>query len=255
MNLNFPLILVVLTAVSGLIALIDILFFAKKRKDKKMPMIFDYARSFFPVFLIVLIIRSFIVQPYRVPTGSLEPTVLPHDFIVVSQFTYGLRLPVLNKKILNIGEPKTGDIAVFRFPGDPSVDYIKRVVGVPGDHIVYQNKTLTINGKKMPQKFVKDGFDTEPGMPNIAAQVREENLNGVKHQILIHQDASESENYNFTVPKDYYFMMGDNRDGSADSRYWGFVPENNLVGKAKIIWFSWDAHKFNVRWSRIGKVL
>jgi len=256
MNLNFPLILVILTAVSGLIALFDILFLAKKRKDKKMPVIIDYARSFFPVFLIVLVIRSFVVQPYRVPTGSLEPSVLPNDFIVVSQFAYGLRLPVLNTKVLNIGKPKRGDIAVFRFPARPSVDFVKRVIGVPGDHIIYKNKILFINGKKMTQKYVKDSFDTEPGMPNIAAQVRDEDLEGIQHQILINANSTmPAETYDFIVPKGYYFMMGDNRDDSGDSRFWGFVPEKNLVGKAMMIWLSWDSHKFNVRWSRIGTIL
>jgi len=257
MNVDFPLILVILTFLCGLIWLIDVLFLAKKRKltGKKMPVWIDYGRSFFPVFLIVLIIRSFIIQPYRVPTGSLEPTILPNDFVAVNQFAYGLRLPVLNTKILNIGEPKRGDIVVFRFPGDPRVDYVKRVIGVPGDHVVYKNRTLYINGKKISQKLLQEGQDIEP-TGNIPSQVKEENLMGVKHQILLHETGyEENGSVNIVVPKGMYFMMGDNRDGSGDSRYWGFVAEKYLVGKAFLIWLSWDSNKHRIRWSRIGTIL
>ncbi len=257
MNLDFPLILVCLTFFSGVIWFFDARFFRVKREklNRNEPWYVDYARSLFPVFLIVLIIRSFIVQPYRVPSGSLEPTILPNDFIIVNQFAYGLRLPVLDTKILSIGEPKRGDIAVFRYPARPNINYIKRVIGVPGDHVVYHDKQLTINGKLISQKFLKNTVDIEPG-GNIPSELREENLNTVKHNILVHKDGSqELIPVDITVPKGMYFMMGDNRDNSGDSRFWGFVPEKNLVGKGEIIWMSWDGKKHRVRWHRIGNRL
>jgi signal peptidase I len=255
MHFNFPLILVILTVVSGLIWLIDMLFFARRRKAeaKKMPVLIDYARSFFPILLVVLIIRSFIIQPFRVPTGSLEPTILPNEFVLVNQFAYGLRLPAINTKVFNVGEPKKGDIVVFRFPPNPKVDFIKRVVGTPGDHVVYKNKVLYINGKEMKQTYTKDGVDIEPE-GNIPVQVKEENLSGVKHDIILRKDddGSVGTEVDVVVPKKMYFMMGDNRDGSADSRYWGFVPEANLDGKGFFIWLSWDSSKHRIRWNRVG---
>lgn len=254
MTIDFPFVLTMLVIISGIIALIDILFFAKKRKisGKKQPIIFEYARSFFPILLLVWGIRSFLVQPYRVPTGSLEPTVLPGDFIVVNQFSYGLRLPVLNKKLVSIGEPKTGDIVLFRWPPNPSTIYVKRVIGVPGDHVIYKNKVLTINGKVMSQESLGSAFDFEPGDPPIPSQLKEENLNGIKHKILLSNQDRKAPVYDIVVPKNMYFMVGDNRDDSGDSRMWGFVPEANLVGKAFGIWMSWDSDKSTVRWQRIG---
>lgn len=253
----FQLILVILTGFSGLIYLTDVLFIAKKRKkaEKKMPIAIDYARSFFPIFLIVLVIRSFIIQPYRVPTGSLEPTILPNDFVAVSQFAYGLRLPLTNKKILSIGEPKKGDIAVFRYPLDPHIDYIKRVIGTPGDHIIYKNRTLYINGKKLDQKFLRNSADFEPPNTYIPASVKQETINHVTHKILVWKKNGNMTEFDLIVPKGQYFMMGDNRDNSGDSRYWGFVPEKDLVGKAFIIWFSWNSRHYKVRWHRIGTKL
>jgi signal peptidase I len=257
MNVNFPLILVIATFLTGLIYLIDVLLLAKRRKksNKKMPWWVDYARSFFPVLLIVLVIRSFIVQPFRVPTGSLEPTVLPNDFVAVNQFAYGLRLPVLNTKILSIGEPKRGDIVVFRYPIDPKVDYVKRMIGVPGDHVVYKNKILTINGKEMSQRFLHKGMDFEPPDVYIPVDVKEEDLSGIKHEILVRREGGNWGRVDLVVPEGQYFVMGDNRDNSADSRYWGFVPEENLIGKAFLIWLSWDSTRHWVRWSRIGTKL
>ncbi len=249
---DVPLVLTLLVLISGIVALSDILFFAKRRgAGKDMPVVFEYARSFFPIFLLVLLIRSFLIQPYRVPTGSLEPTVLPGDFIIVNQYAYGLRLPVLNYKILDIGEPKRGDITLFRYPNDPSVIFVKRVIGLPGDHIVYVNKTLVINGKVMRQTSfgteleIGDGF-YEP------VQVRLEHLDGADHKIFIKPGRRESEFIDLIVPKNSYFMMGDNRDNSNDSREWGVVPEENLVGKAFGVWMSWDSINKRVRFSRIG---
>ena len=258
MNIDFPLILTSLVLLSGMVALIDLLFLRKKRQlaAKKDPVIVDYARSFFPILLIVLIIRSFIIQPYRVPTGSLEPTVLPGDFIAVEQYSYGMRLPVIHTKILNVGEPKVGDIALFRWPVDPSKIFVKRVIGTPGDHIVYKDKVLYINGKVATQSYIGEGLDSEPGMPSLPVIEKQENLMGMKHLIQVKSTGGATQNYDFVVPKKMYFMMGDNRDNSEDSRFWGFVPENDLVGKAFIIWMSWDSdadwlHK--IRWHRIGE--
>ena len=252
---DFPLILTGLVFLTGFITLIDVLFFSKKRERmrKEEPWFIDYPKSFFPVLLIILLIRSFLIQPYRVPSGSLEPTVLPGDFIAVNQFAYGLRLPVLNKKIYAIGEPKLGDIALFRWPIDPSIIFVKRVIGVPGDHIIYKDKKLTINGKLAEQQFLGQDTDKETFVP---VKKLSENLpNDIKHNIFIRANTNNGQNFEVTVPKDSYFMMGDNRDGSDDSRYWGFVPEANLVGKAFVIWMSWDKNAKLVRFNRLGTVL
>lgn len=250
--MNFALILLILSAVTGFIALLDILFWARKRPaDQKPVRIIEYSRSFFPVFFIVLLLRSFLIEPFRIPTGSLEPTLLVGDFVAVNKFAYGVRLPVWEKKVLSIADPKTGDIAVFRWPPDPSYDYIKRVIGVPGDKISYQNKVLTINGKEAKQKFVEYTIDESSGR---AVAKYQEDLNGVTHDIFIRADIPVN-NFEVVVPEGSYFMMGDNRDDSADSRFWGFVPENYLRGKAFFVWMSWNNKTYNVRWSKVGHVI
>ncbi len=256
-DFNFAFYLTAVTALSGLIMLIDSLFLAKKRraKGKPMPLVIDYARSFFPVLLLVWVIRSFIAQPYRVPTGSLEPTILPGDFIVVSQFSYGLRLPVLDSKIIPVSEPKRGDIVCFRWPVDTKVVFVKRVIGLPGDHIVYKNKMLYINGVLADQKLISKSFDVEPGGRQYPAYLKSENLVGVQHDILVQINGGDSTHYDVVVPPGHYFMMGDNRDDSDDSRMWGFVPEENLIGKAIFIMMSWDSENHRVRWTRIGEVI
>ena len=254
--IDFAFILTLCVLITGIISLIDILFWARKRKkDAKQPIIIEYSRSFFPVLLIVLLIRSFLIQPYRVPSGSLQPTVLPGDFIAVSQFAYGLRLPVLNYKIIKIGEPKRGDIALFRWPDNPSIVFIKRVVGIPGDHIVYRNRILRINGKIADQKLIGSTLDIEPDSVPVPVQDKIENLLGVKHHIFLREVSGDMGTVDTIVPKGFYFMMGDNRDASDDSRYWGFVPEENLIGKALVIWMSWDGEDHNIRWHRIGKTV
>ncbi len=272
MNINFELILTVAVLITGMIWLLDVLFLASRRKRKvaaaaaanvseeqlqklgTMSLIVEYSRSFFPILLIVLLIRSFLVQPFRVPTGSLEPTVMPGDFIAVNQYAYGLRLPVLHTKALKVGEPKVGDIVVFRWPPNPSIDYVKRVIGVPGDHVVYKNKVLYINGKKAPQTLIGDAFDIEPQTP-VPVLEKQEDLMGVKHMIFVRPNYNESGDFSVVVPKGEYFMMGDNRDNSSDSRFWGFVPEHNIIGKAFLVWMSWDSHDKSVRWKRIGTVI
>jgi signal peptidase I len=189
-----------------------------------------------------------------VPTGSLEPTVLPGDFIAVNQFCYGLRLPVFNNKILNIGEPKVGDIALFRYPKDPSIIYVKRVIGTPGDHISYKNKILTINGFKAKQTSEGMSLDHVEDF-SVPVQVNSETLPTVEHKVFIRDGFNQNKDFDLIVPPHQYFMMGDNRDDSDDSRSWGFVPEQNLIGKAFAIWLSWDREQNSIRFARMGKLI
>lgn len=254
-HFDFPFLLTAVVIVSGFIALLDKLFLAKRRKENDLikPWYIEYANSFFPILLVVLLIRSFIVQPYRVPSGSLEPTVAPGDFIAVNQFVYGLRLPVLNTKVYAIGEPKLGDIALFHWPVDTSTILVKRFIGMPGDHIEYKNKQLIINGKIAPQKELGLALDYEVTPPATVHQRMETLPNGVEHAIFINPKRNNDENFDLIVPDGSYFVMGDNRDNSNDSRYWGFVPEENLIGKVFASWMSWDSINHTVRWNRIGK--
>lgn len=213
----------------------------------------EWCKSFFPVLLLVLIIRSFLFSPYVVPTGSLEPTVLPGDFVVANKFAYGLRLPLSHYKFIAIGEPHTGDIVLFQFPPNPRIDYIKRAIGVPGDTISYIDKVIYINGQKMEQTFVADSFEeNNDGQNSRPVKVYAENLKGVKHKIIVNPDLPAHNFYNIKVPEGYYFMMGDNRDDSVDSRYWGFVPEANIEARGEVIFFSKTPHSFHIRFSRMG---
>ncbi len=264
MNFDFAKILTVLTLVTGIVWLLDKLLFASKRKEKaaidkveyREPMIVDWSNSLFPVLLLVLVVRSFIFEPYRIPTGSMIPTLHIGDFIAVNKYAYGLRLPVLNKKIIDIGDPQRGDVAVFRFPPEPSLNYVKRVVAIPGDRLVYRNKQLYINGEKMVLEQIAPytKADTKCGSPK-SGQVRfKENLSGVEHDILIRNGWGDAPQKSVTVPEGMYFMMGDNRDNSHDSRAWGFVPEENLVGRATYIWMSFDSHAC-INGSRIGEAI
>lgn len=251
----FPIALTIVTILSGIIYGLDKIRWAKKRHaGRKTPALIEFSRSFFPVFLIVLVIRSFIAQPYRVPTGSLEPTVLPNDFLLVTQYSYGLRLPITNTRFINIGEPKRGEIAVFHFPLDPTIDYVKRIVGLPGDHIIYKDKTFYINGIKATQRYIGPAIDYEDGA-DLPVREYEENLLGVKHPILINPDKEDNNTSDFIVPQGMYFAVGDNRDDSWDSRQWGFVPEANFVGQAKFILLSYDIKAKKLRWSRFGERL
>lgn len=262
MNFNFELILFYATLITGLIALFDILFLARKRKLTqkdaavvKLPLIIDYARSFFPVLLIVFLLRSFLFEPFRIPSGSLEPTLLTGDFILVNKYNYGVRLPVAHKKIFATGEPARGDIMVFRWPPNPSYDFIKRVIGVPGDKISYINKQLTVNGQKIPQEFLRNSQAVNETGSEWQAQEKQEDLLGVKHYIYIDPAKPDQDFRDIVVPEGMYFVMGDNRDDSADSRFWGFVPEKNIVGKAVLVWLSWDGTNKNLRFNRMGKLI
>lgn len=221
----------------------------------KMPWWVEYGVSFFPVILFVFVLRSFIVEPFRIPSGSMLPTLQSGDLILVNKFTYGLRLPVIDTKVIPIGQPQRGDVMVFRYPVDPSVDYIKRVVGLPGDQVAYLDKKLYINGKEVPRRA--DGQYFEPDRVAYTAQFIE-SLGDKPHKILLDerrsQDIGPISNFPYrekceylrngmrcTVPDGVYFMMGDNRDNSLDSRFWGFVPEANIVGKAFFIWMNFGS--------------
>lgn len=256
MQADFELFLVLASLLTGILLMADVFYFAKKRvADSEMPKIFEYAHAFFPVLVIVLLLRSFVIEPFRIPTGSLKPSLLPGDFIAANKFSYGLRLPVSHVKILDISAPQKGDIVVFRWPVDPKLDFIKRTIGTPGDKITYKNKVLYINDIRQPQVKLGTVIDYDESGNEIKLDKYQETINHVTHDI--YQDPNKpAEDFTVLVPENSYFMMGDNRDGSDDSRYWGFVPEANLVGKAILIWLSWDqySHDFlnKIRWSRIG---
>lgn len=257
MNLDFTFILTTATILSGVLWLVDVLLWGKTAKTVKHPSkVIEYARSFFPVLVFVLIIRTFVASPFRVPTGSLEPTVMPGDFLLVEHFSYGLRLPVWEKKIIPISYPKRGDIVVFHWPANPEhVDFVKRAIGLPGDRISYIKKVLYVNGKEASQKFVRYATDNDGAGHSWTVNVVEENLDGVKHLIYINPKAPDTDFVNLVVPQGEYFMMGDNRDSSDDSRYWGFVADKYLIGRAVLIWLSWDTSTDSVRWSRFGTLL
>ena len=228
---------------------------ARLRDEKlRQPWWLEYTASFFPVILVVFLVRSFVVEPFKIPSGSMVPTLLVGDFILVNKFEYGLRLPIVNTKITQGSPLKRGDVVVFRYPKDESVDYIKRVIGLPGDTIAYENKHLTINGKPVSESPLPDYFDEE--RIGYAKQF-EENLEGRPHAILNNPAVPPfvigAEDYPFRdncsynsegvvckVPAGHYFMMGDNRDNSADSRYWGFVPDRNIVGRAFFVWMNFS---------------
>lgn len=223
-------------------------------EDQPYPWPFEYARSFFPVVLIVMLLRSFLFEPFRIPSGSMMPTLLIGDFIIVNKFVYGIRIPVINRKVVSMDEPSRGDIVVFRFPKDPTVDYIKRVIGLPGDRIVYRDKQISINGKPVEQVLLGDYQGEGKGAHMTGALQLDEDLEGIRHHILI-RDGQPSVEGEFIVPDQHFFMMGDNRDNSNDSRYWGFVPETHLVGKAVLIWMNWDTDNGGINLSRPGTLI
>jgi signal peptidase I len=262
--MDFSLILFIALLLTGIIWLLDGIFFSSKRTAKlegsgqraRDPLLVEYAKAFFPVILIVFVLRSFIAEPFRIPSGSMLPTLNVGDFILVNKFSYGVRLPVLNRKMVSLSDPKRGDIMVFRFPHDPKMHFVKRVVGLPGDKIEYKSEKLFVNDKEMTQ--VADGkYDFKSGVSRkLSLNKFVEDLENVKHDILLDPRRAAANSMKFEVPADQYFVMGDNRNYSNDSRYWGFVPDRNVVGKAFFIWFSWDwANGGGVNWSRIGTML
>jgi signal peptidase I len=252
MVFDFALLLVVLTFLTGLIWAVDAWFLKPKRPAAAPePTVVEYARSFFPVILLVLLIRSFLFEPFRIPSDSMMPTLLDGDFIFVNKFSYGLRLPVVNTRVVDIGSPQRGDVVVFRKPSDPSTNYIKRLVGLPGDTIEVREKRVYVNGSLLPIEM--DGI--YEGHDHGGARIGIERIGAVEHRVLLWPDR-ESRGGIYVVPSGHYFFMGDNRDNSQDSRYpdVGYVPERNLVGKAVRIWFNWDGPKGPI-WSRIGDAI
>lgn len=255
MSVDFSLILFILVVITGIIWGIDHYFFEDKRLEKafddkiepKEPIAVEYARFLFPVVLIVFVLRGFIAEPFRIPSGSMLPTLEIGDFILVSKFSYGVRIPVINKKVIDLGAPEKGDVVVFRYPENPSIDYIKRVVGVPGDKVAYQNKVLYIND--IPQK---QNYIGKYNVENYGAFAHlRENLDNVRHDILVNTNFPGS-GFVREVPAGHYYVMGDNRDNSRDSRAWGFVPDENLVGRAFFVWMHWNG---GPGFSRIGTVI
>lgn len=256
----FEIALVVLTLFSGLVWLVDKLWWRKARAaragllEDKEPLIVDYSRAFFPVLAIVLGLRSFVAEPFRIPSSSMMPSLLIGDFILVNKFAYGLRLPITNTKFLPLGEPKRGDVVVFRPPHHPDEDWIKRIIGLPGDTVAYRDNTVYINGQPLQYRKVGIYAGTGQGMEASGATLLTEELPGRPHPVLEREDMpyflqGEGE---WKVPPGQYFVMGDNRDNSEDSRYWGFVPEQNLVGRAFVVWMNWDG---GIDFKRLGTLI
>jgi signal peptidase I len=250
--MNFALILLLLCAATGVLWAADRFHFGKRRAPgAKDPVWVEWGASFFPVILAVFFLRSFLVEPFKIPSGSMIPTLLVGDFILVNKYTYGIRLPVINKKVVDVNLPERGDVIVFRYPPNPSLDYIKRVVGVPGDKVLYRNKRLSVNGQEVPVRQIDDFMKS--GLAYVPRY--EEQLGKTSHEILIEPETPpyvqaivrypyrnncqyNTDGLSCEVPPGHYFVMGDNRDNSQDSRFWGFVPEENIVGKAFFIWFN-----------------
>jgi signal peptidase I len=254
MSVDFSLILVVVTALCGAIWGVDALLFKSRRPQAEEgqqphePVVVEYARSFFPVLLIVLVVRSFLFEPFRIPSSSMVPTLLVGDFIFVNKYTYGLRLPVTNTKLVAIGDPERGDVIVFKLPADPGTNYIKRLVGLPGDTVRYHNRRLFINGEIVKAEDL--GEYAGEGQPG--ALLYNEELGNAEHEILL-MPGQRSLEGTFRVPEGHYFMMGDNRDNSKDSRYRGvgLIPDNKIVGKAVRIWMNWSIPEMP-KWGRVG---
>jgi signal peptidase I len=265
MIFDFSFYLFVAVVFTGVVWLIDKWFLAPRRlevihestalhegvdvsRKGKEPLIVEYSKSFFPVLLIVFILRGFIVEPFRIPSGSMLPSLYIGDFILVNKYAYGVKIPVLNKMVVELAEPERGDVIVFRFPRDPNLDYIKRIVGLPGDHISYFNKVLYVNKEPVAREFV--GQYNGPGQTFANEYV--EKLDGVDHSMLLLPARPDNLQGEYVVPEDTYFVMGDNRDNSNDSRVWGPVPKENLVGKAFMIWMHFS-DEFHL--DRIGNII
>ncbi|MFT6625577.1 MAG: signal peptidase I [Cycloclasticus sp.] len=256
MHFDFSAALTLATFVTGLIAGIYYLIVRLKNRplQGKEPVLVEYAKSFFPVLLFVLVLRSFIVEPFRIPSSSMMPTLLIGDFILVNKFAYGIRLPVVDTKVIEIGQPERGDIMVFRYPKDLSLDYIKRVIGLPGDKVGYYDKHVYINGERISQQPLGDYQGIGQGENMTGAALNHELLPMQEHDILLMSERPSIEG-EITVPPGHYFMMGDNRDNSNDSRYWGTVPEENIVGKAFMIWMNWDSSNNGIDFKRLGSTI
>jgi len=254
--------LVVLTVLTGVIWLLDKLVLAKARArragllEEKEPIVVDYAKAFFPVLFVVLILRSFVAEPFRIPSSSMMPTLLIGDFILVNKFSYGIRLPITNQKVIDIGEPERGDVVVFRPPQHPDQDWIKRVVGLPGDTIDFRDNQVFVNGTPFAYQRTGTYEGVGRGAEMTGASLYTEQMPGRSHEIL-HIDQAAPFHLgegSFHVPQGHYFVMGDNRDRSDDGRFWGTLPETQLRGKAFLVWMNVDtAAPGWVDWGRIGQ--
>lgn len=255
MIFDFAFYLTLIVVITGSVTLFAWVFKKQLTPEQgQMPWWIHHSQNFFPVLLIVWLIRSFLFQPFYVPTGSLEPTVFPGDLILASKFSYGLRDPVFNRQLIPVAKPKRGQIMVFRWPVDPHRDFVKRVIGVPGDRIQYADKKLTINGEPVNLTFLGPGVDLEKGRHRLVEQYLED-LPGKSHRVFLNPNKHQWSTIDVIVPENSYFVMGDNRDDSGDSRQWGFVPEKNLLGRALVVWLSWDSEHHRLRWHRIGNLL
>jgi signal peptidase I len=247
---TFEAILFWATMISGIAWFSFILLAKPNSKGRSEPKWVDYARSFFPILLIVFTLRSFVIEPFRIPSGSMLPTLTIGDFILVNKAAYGIRLPLVHKTLLETGEVKRGDVVVFRFPKEPQIDYIKRVIGLPGDRITYANKKLAINGQEISTLKLGVYEGKGQGREMTGAGLFESEMLGHHHHILIDQDMPRRFAHEWIVPAGEYFVMGDNRDNSNDSRFWGFVPDDHLKGKAFRVWMHWDS---GIDMSRLGR--
>jgi len=270
--MNFALILFLLTVFTGVVALADRWFLAKRRgPDVPEPWWVEYPKSFFPVLLVVFLLRSFLAEPFKIPSSSMRPTLEVGDFILVNKFAYGIRLPIIEKKIISIGEPQHGDVIVFRYPVNPSQDFIKRVIGLPGDQVDYVDKRLTVNGVPLPQQ--EDGtYGYLEGLTYVTTEKLTEHFGDREYATAVNPAAQpvyplnvrsfpgrencvyNDRGFSCKVPAGQYLMMGDNRDNSDDSRYWGFVPDDHIRGKAFLIWFNWDDIS-SLAFKRVGRTI
>ena len=254
---DFAAVLLIAAVITGALWLFDVKWARKRRSaGEAEPVLIDMARAFFPVIVVVFLIRSFWVEPFKIPSGSMKPTLLVGDFILVNKYTYGIRIPVINRKVIDVNPLARGDVVVFRYPADPSVDYIKRVIGLPGDKVVYRNKRLTINGE--PVAAQPAGYYTDAELNYLRLPTYSEKIGEHTHQMMVvpaqppvelaqvrqfaHRDNCEynDEGFSCTVPAGHSFMMGDNRDQSSDSRYWGFVPDDHIKGRAFLVWMNFS---------------
>lgn len=255
----FALFMLIALAITGAVWLLDIAYLRKVRpQGKAESWVVEYSKSFFPVILAVFLIRSYLVEPFKIPSGSMMPTLLVGDFILVNKFVYGLRVPITNEVFFEMDHPKRGDVVVFHFPTEPSTDYIKRLVGLPGDRVTYRNKQLSINGEVVVSERAGTYEYMGQGLNHIRTDLQYETLGEHRHAVLLDPNeptyrpwqvlhyanfescSYDEEGFECVVPAGHYFMLGDNRDNSTDSRYWGFVPEKRLVGKAFMIWMNFD---------------
>ncbi|MDR0588362.1 MAG: signal peptidase I [Burkholderiales bacterium] len=291
-KLNFPLILFVLTVATGAVWAFDRFYAAKKRNEnQRRPAWIEYPVGFFPVLLLVFALRSFVIEPFKIPSSSMRPTLEVGDFILVNKFAYGIRLPIIEQKIIPLGHPKRGDTVVFRYPNNPKEDYIKRVIGLAGDVVEYKGKILSVNGRVLNDTpigklsylenylysdergqsesevrpvwvdtFTETAYLDHDGNQKISYTIAKDpilppiSLFGVESFEFKDACVYANDGFKCIVPQNHYWVMGDNRDHSADSRYWGFVPDENLRGRAFFIWFNWDDIK-SVAFKRVGSII